>query len=121
MLAEGEEIASDEADLWYLRRLDGGFFTLQSVDYILAWVAMEDDGVSRTSTTTLIHADSHARQARSHMVQMLKRKDKSLASIVGTLRIYQDNVDEVPLSEEHTDAPTQKQILEGLIAFLESC
>ena len=32
-------------DLWYLRRLDGGLFTLQTVDYILAWVAMEDDGV----------------------------------------------------------------------------
>ena len=32
-------------DLWYLRRLDGGLFTLQTVDYILAWIAMEDDGV----------------------------------------------------------------------------
>lgn len=32
-------------DVWYLRRLDGGLFTLQTVDYILAWVAMEDDGV----------------------------------------------------------------------------
>ena len=31
--------------MWYLRRLDGGLFTLQTVDYILAWISMEDDGV----------------------------------------------------------------------------
>lgn len=39
---------SDDVDknLWYLRRLDGGLFTLQTVDYILAWIIMEDDGVS---------------------------------------------------------------------------
>ena len=41
-----EEIGDVEEDLWYLRRLDNGLFTLQTVDYILAWVAMEDDGVS---------------------------------------------------------------------------
>ena len=43
---EGEEIGDVEEDRWYLRRLDGGLFQLQTVDYILAWVAMEDDGVS---------------------------------------------------------------------------
>ena len=37
---------SDDEDLLYLRRLDGGLFTLQTVDYILAWIIMEDDGVS---------------------------------------------------------------------------
>lgn len=42
----GEEIGTDETDLWYLRRVDGGLFTLQTVDYILGWVCMEDDGVS---------------------------------------------------------------------------
>lgn len=41
-----EEISSVEEDLWYIRRLDNGLFTLQTVDYILAWIAMEDDGVS---------------------------------------------------------------------------
>jgi beta-catenin-like protein 1 len=44
MIAEGEKPEDEEA-LWYLRRLDGGFFTLQTVDYILAWLTMEDDGV----------------------------------------------------------------------------
>jgi len=33
-------------DTFYIRRLDGGLFTLQTVDYILAWLMMEDDGVS---------------------------------------------------------------------------
>lgn len=37
---------SDTENLWYLRRLEGGLFTLQTVDYILAWIIMEDDGVS---------------------------------------------------------------------------
>jgi beta-catenin-like protein 1 len=38
-------VTSEEEDMWYLRRLDNGLFTLQNVDYILAWIAMEDDGV----------------------------------------------------------------------------
>jgi hypothetical protein len=33
-----------------LQRLDGGLFTLQTVDYILAWVMVEDDGVNCTSS-----------------------------------------------------------------------
>lgn len=37
--------------MFYLRRLDGGLFTLQTVDYILAWIAMEDDGVCLILTT----------------------------------------------------------------------
>lgn len=46
MKADGEEIGEVEEDRWYLRRLDEGLYTLQAVDYILAWVCMEDDGVS---------------------------------------------------------------------------
>ena len=46
MIAEGEKPGEGEEALWYLRRLDGGLFTLQTVDYILAWLSMEDDGVS---------------------------------------------------------------------------
>ena len=43
---EDDDILADE-DVLYLRRLDGGLFTLQMVDYILAWIVMEDDGVSK--------------------------------------------------------------------------
>ena len=46
MESEGEEaITPDIEDGFYIRRLDGGLFTLQTVDYILAWLIMEDDGV----------------------------------------------------------------------------
>lgn len=41
---EDEDGGLDEDGI-YLRRLDGGLFTLQVVDYILAWIIMEDDGV----------------------------------------------------------------------------
>jgi len=50
MIAEGEKPGEEEEALWYLRRLDGGLFTLQTVDYVLAWSTMEDDGVGRTCT-----------------------------------------------------------------------
>lgn len=52
MQDQGDEVGAEEEDLWYLRRLDGGLFTLQTVDYILAWVAMEDDGVSKKLLTS---------------------------------------------------------------------
>jgi beta-catenin-like protein 1 len=44
LLRAADEIGSEE-DAWYLQRLDGGLYTLQTVDYILAWIIMEDDGV----------------------------------------------------------------------------
>jgi beta-catenin-like protein 1 len=44
LLKAAEETGGEE-DAWYLRRLDGGLYTLQTVDYILAWIIMEDDGV----------------------------------------------------------------------------
>lgn len=43
---EEEEGMPDLEEMTYLRRLDGGLFTLQTVDYILAWLMVEDDGVS---------------------------------------------------------------------------
>lgn len=46
MVADGDEIGEAEEFAWYSRRLDGGLFALQMVDYILGWICMEDDGVS---------------------------------------------------------------------------
>ena len=59
LLAENEEIGPEEEDMWYLRRLDGGLFTQQTVDYILAWIAMEDDGVRHLSLSSPQY-DTHA-------------------------------------------------------------
>lgn len=52
MKEDGERITEVDEDRWYLRRLDEGLYTLQTVDYILAWVCMEDDGVSSFSKRT---------------------------------------------------------------------
>jgi len=117
MLAEGEEIGEVEEDRWYLLRLDGGLYTLQSVDYILAWVCMEDDGI-------LAHAQ-----------QMMSRKGRSIKDVVEVLKVFRDNIDEtdspsrtaVAAAESDSAAavavedasPPQREILGGLIGFLE--
>ena len=44
MQRNGEDV-EENSDEWYSRRLEGGLFTLQIVDYILGWTCMEDDGV----------------------------------------------------------------------------
>jgi len=103
LVEEGEEIGSEEEDLWYLRRLNGGLFTLQTVDYILAWIVMEDDGI------------------RVHVQQMLSRRSKSLKDLASTLEIYHDNVDEEDTSAQDDGSPYRKEILRNLIAFLEGC
>ncbi|KAI6164904.1 hypothetical protein EDD17DRAFT_1775247 [Pisolithus thermaeus] len=93
----------EHEDLWYLRRLDGGLFTLQTVDYVLAWIAMEDDG------------------ARSHLAKMLERKNLTLENIRTTLRIYRDNVDTDDSGGKSAIGMSQKEILEHLITFLHEC
>lgn len=50
---------------------------------------------------------------------MLDRRSKSLKDIAKTLNIYRDNVDEEPPAED--DTPSRKEILQGLITFIEGC
>lgn len=106
-LLNGEERIDTEEDAWYLRRLDAGLFTLQNVDYILAWISMEDDGI------------------RAHLTQMLDRKTRSFKDVVRTLQIYHDNVEDDEQTHSAADgsarAPSQKEILQHLIIFLDSC
>jgi beta-catenin-like protein 1 len=47
MLENKEEVTEEEEDDWYLRRIEAGLAALQTADYVLAWVCMEDDGVSQ--------------------------------------------------------------------------
>ena len=54
MIQEGSDVGPEMEDLWYLRRLEGGLFTLQTVDYILGWIGMEDDGVCTALLCMLI-------------------------------------------------------------------
>jgi len=100
-LLEAAEEVGDEEDAWYLRRLEGGLYTLQTVDYILAWIVMEDDGI------------------RDHVRQMLNRRNKSFQDVVSTLRIFRDNIDEG--ESNNSDGTSQREILQHLMAFLESC
>ncbi|KAI0254679.1 DUF1716-domain-containing protein [Lactifluus subvellereus] len=99
-LEAGEEVGGEE-DAWYLRRLDGGLYTLQTVDYILAWIVMEDDGI------------------RAHVRQMLNRRNKSFPDVISTLQIFRDNIDEGESNEP--GSISQREILHHLIAFLEGC
>lgn len=56
---EDDEIA----ELGYLRRLESGLYSLQLIDYLLAWLLMEDDGV-RNETDPGPIAYPHAARAR---------------------------------------------------------
>lgn len=49
MKANNEEITEIETDEWYLRRMNAGLAFLQDICYCLAWLIMEDDGVSATA------------------------------------------------------------------------
>lgn len=113
------EIGDEEEDLWYLRRLDSGLFTLQTVDYILAWVAMEDDGVRRASRVPYF-IPINGSQIRSHIQQMLGRRNKSLKDIVRTLQIFYNNVNDVPEADGDGQL-SQRDILKNLMSFLNAC
>ena len=95
---------------------------MQTVDYILAWIAMEDDGVCLTPFGVTIPLSCHCslQQIRSHLQRMLARRDKSLKDIVQIVRIYRNNVDEGDITAESGEI-SQKEILQSLIAFLDAC
>ncbi|KAF8591532.1 DUF1716-domain-containing protein [Ramaria rubella] len=103
LVANGVVVETDEEDTWYLRKLDGGLFILQTVDYILGWICMEDDGI------------------REHVTMILGRKNKTLKDIVSVLKTYRDNVDGEERRIAEDAAPSQQEILHGLITFLEGC
>jgi beta-catenin-like protein 1 len=129
-MAANEEEATDEDELeWYSRRLDAGLSSLQNADYVLAWVCMEEDGVSRVPSQW---DHELTVQARAHAHKMLKRKDQSFANVVKVLEgkylqywlskadstEFRDNIEDDEDEEGEVQVPLQKMILEQLIAFL---
>lgn len=54
---------------------------------------------------------------------MLKRKGQSLEDVVKVLKVFRANVDEDETAAANVEdaSPPQKEILGGLIAFLEGC
>jgi beta-catenin-like protein 1 len=51
---------------------------------------------------------------------MLSRRNKTLKNIVNTLKEYRNNVADGETAEE-SDATTRRDILVGLLGFLDSC
>ena len=110
----------DEESTWYLRRLDGGLFVLQTVDYILGWICMEDDGVCVCILYRSFGSYKLYIQIRDHVTMILGRKNKTLKDIVAVLKEYRNNVGEETRMPDD-QAPSQQEILQGLIEFLEGC
>lgn len=52
---------------------------------------------------------------------MLSRRNKSLKDIVSVLKAYRDNVGDSDKMEENGAFISQREILNGLLGFLEGC
>jgi beta-catenin-like protein 1 len=125
--AEGLEFDKDDE---YLARLDAGLFSLQMIDYILAWITMEDDGVRAALFWGCQWAILILRlfQIRDHIQMLLSRKDSSFRDVVAVLKEYGDNIGDGAVDaavEGDEDQVTgsgaaQREIISQLIAYLES-
>lgn len=110
--ALARERAADGADLdveeWeadaYIRRLDGGLFTMQLTDYVLAWLIMEDDGV------------------QAHVKVLFDRRGLSIDELVDTLKEYHGNVGEdvivLPAEKEGEEPLLLTDVLVQLVNYL---
>ncbi|SCZ92549.1 BZ3500_MvSof-1268-A1-R1_Chr5-2g07967 [Microbotryum saponariae] len=103
-----DEFGELDEDELYLEKLERGLFSLQLIDYILAWMTMEDDG------------------AREHILMMLARRNKSFDDIIRVLSEYRDNIGEGAAKTEEKEgseideAEEQREILKNLIEYLKS-
>ena len=118
MASEGDEgLTPDAEDAFYIRRLDGGLFTLQTIDYIMGWLIMEDDGVSFSfSDFFLAPLNFFYAQIRTHALRMLDRGNQSLQDILRTLRLTFEHVDDEGVTADNS--LSHKDILQGLISAL---
>lgn len=88
---------NEEAQLYYyLERVDNGLFSLQLVDYALAWLIMEDDGIL------------------NHLKMLFARSNdaSSFDEIIATLKEYYENVGDdalVTLSDESQEQEKAKE------------
>jgi beta-catenin-like protein 1 len=122
----------------YLNKLEAGLLSLQLADYVLAWVCMEDDGVSTCSPhvyqTRL--ANYRQQQARDHTKTALSKQGASFAEVIKVLQEYQDNIGDSPRGTSEgegeaklsmsdaaaeADAANKRQIIGHLISYLRSC
>ena len=106
---EQEELATQ----WFLQRLDAGFYVLQTVDVILAWLVAEDDG------------------ARKRLAALFQEKSEDFSSIKSTLQgmtpvvqcewmltFRSDQLDGMTATTEDEDTFT-REMLQALIEQLD--
>ena len=90
------EEQEDRADEWFSRRLDGGLFSLQTTDVILAWLIAEDPGV------------------KTYLAEKSGGQDASLESVKASLQVQLDGLDTISADNEDT-----RDMLSTLIGFLD--
>lgn len=70
---------ADDAEMQeerFLRRLDAGLFTLQTIDTVLAWLIAEDGGASRKITALLAERDETFEVVKTSLQERLSAVDK---------------------------------------------
>lgn len=66
---------------------------------------------------------TNSEQILGHAQQMLNRKGANIKDIIGVLKVFRDNVDDADVgsvTNAEDASPPQREILSGLIGFLES-
>ncbi|WFD43019.1 hypothetical protein MPSI1_001670 [Malassezia psittaci] len=91
------------AELAYLRRLETGLYSLQLIDYLIAWLLMEDDG------------------AQLHIRMLLKRYDLTLEAVIATLEEYRDNLGDALVAGGNDEEGMRTQdIVQALLEYIKS-
>jgi hypothetical protein len=96
MKANNEEITEVETDEWYMRRMNAGLAHLQDICYCLAWLIMEDDGVSLLCACLIVWC-GHVPllkichwvvrcKAQAHARMLLDRRGRSFKEISAILK-----------------------------------
>lgn len=90
------EERSEAANGYFLRRLDAGLYSLQTLDVVLAWLVAEDDGV------------------RSVIEKELAEQDETLAAIRDTIKEQLEGMD-----ADDADARDSRDMLNALLQFIQ--
>jgi len=90
-----EEQRLEYANDWFSQRLDAGLFCLQTIDTILAWLIVEDDG------------------ARQKIRELLAERDQSFAEIRATLQEQLRGI------EGENDPEGTKEMLSSLLGSVQ--
>jgi beta-catenin-like protein 1 len=104
MRQQADLLKDEETQLYYyLERVEHGLFSLQLIDYTLAWLIMEDDGIV------------------NHIKMLFARNGGTLDDIVSTLKEYHDNIGDdalVSLPENQEEGLRLKDVIVNLVNYI---